>query len=145
MPLRCIDLVVEGGGGKRVAIQCDGDRHQAMEDLPEVMERQLTLERLGWTFIRIRASEFIRDPETGLKKLFARLKALAIDAIGPATPEETAATNRGKELKEKVLKRAEQIRRAWKDIPDAPAPPKTNPGESQEVGEDDDEESRQAA
>jgi hypothetical protein len=119
-----------------------------MEDLPEVMERQLTLERLGWTFIRIRASEFIRDPETGLKKLLARLKVLSIDAIGPATAEETAATNRGKELKDKVLKRAEQIRRAWKDIPDAPAPPKTKPGESQEVGEDDEddeEESRQAA
>jgi len=150
--LRCqvgeyiIDLVVEGGGGKRVAIQCDGDRHQPMEDLPEVMERQLTLERLGWTFIRIRASEFIRDPETGLKKLFARLKVLAIDAIGPATSDETAATNRGKELKEKVLKRAEQIRRAWKDIPDVPtAAGQTKAVESEELDDDDDEESRQAA
>ncbi len=147
--LRCqvgeyiIDLVVEGGGGKRVAIQCDGDRHQSMEDLPEVMERQLTLERLGWTFIRVRASEFFRDQEAGLKKLIGRLKTLAIDAIGPATAEETAATNRGNELKEKVLKRAEQIRRAWKDIPDAPAPPKAV--EPDEAAEDDDEESRQAA
>ncbi|MEE8137424.1 MAG: AAA domain-containing protein, partial [Thermoanaerobaculia bacterium] len=44
--LRCqvgeyiIDLVVEGEGGKRVAIQCDGDRRQPAEALPEVMERQ---------------------------------------------------------------------------------------------------------
>ena len=101
--------------------------------------------RLGWTFIRVRASEFIRDRKTGLEKLIARLKNLAIEAIGPPTPEETAATNRGNELKDKVLKRAEQIRRAWKDIPEAPAPPQPKAVVSDELGDDDDEESRQAA
>ena len=50
--LRCpvgqyvIDLVVEGEG-KRVAVQCDGDRKLAAEFLPEALERQLTLERLA--------------------------------------------------------------------------------------------------
>ncbi len=152
--LRCqvgeyvLDLVVEGGGGKRVAILCDGDRHQPMEDLPEVMQRQLTLERLGWTFIRLRASEFFRNREAGLKKLFARLKATGIDAIGPATAEETAATDRGDEIKAKVLKRAEQIRAQWKDIPDLPEPQLTAQGEAEEqddTGAEDDEESREAA
>ena len=33
-----IDLVVEGGG-KRLAIECDGDRYHALEKLPEDMER----------------------------------------------------------------------------------------------------------
>ena len=138
--------MVEGGGGKRVAIQCDGDRHQPTEGLPEVMERQLTLERLGWKFIRIRASEFFRDPQAGIKKLLARLKTLGIDAIGPATAEETAATDRGKALKEKVLKRAEQIRRAWKDVPDVPAAtPKVTAAEPDEIGDQEDEETREAA
>ena len=140
-----IDLVVEGDGGKRVAIQCDGDRHQPVEGLPEVMERQLTLERLGWKFIRIRASVFFRDPEAGLKKLFKRLKDLSIDAIGPAKPQETAATDRGEALKQKVLKRAEQIRRAWKDVPQAPAPKPDHTEEPDETGALEDEETREAA
>ncbi|MEE8460314.1 MAG: AAA domain-containing protein, partial [Phycisphaerales bacterium] len=150
--LRCqvgeyiIDLVVEGGGGKRVAIQCDGDRHQSTEELPEVMERQLTLERLGWKFIRVRASEFFRDPDAVTKKLLARLKTLGIDAIGPATAEESAATDRGKELKQKVLKRAEQIRRAWKDIPDVPAAtPQVTAEEPEEADDEEVEETREAA
>jgi len=150
--LRCqvgeyvIDLVVEGDGGKRVAIQCDGDRHQATEELPEVMERQLTLERLGWKFIRVRASQFFRDPEAGIKKLLARLKTLGIDAIGPVTAEETAATDRGNSLKQKVLKRAEQIRRAWKDVPDVPtAAPRVTAAEPDETGDHEDEETREAA
>ena len=143
-----LDVVVEGDGGKRVAVLCDGDRHQAEEELPEVLERQLTLERLGWTFLRVRASEFFRDPEAGLKKLFKRLKEVGIDAIGPRTAEETAETNRGEELKQKVLKRAEQIRRAWKNIPDVPpAPSKVIAPEAAEEDDpvEDDEESREAA
>ncbi len=152
--LRCqvgeyvLDVVVEGAGGKRVAVLCDGDRHQPEEELPEVMERQLTLERLGWTFIRVRASEFFRNPEAGLKKLFKRLKEVGIEPIGPRTAEETADTNRGEILKQKVLKRAEQIRRAWKNIPDAPtAPSKPTPDADAEedAGAEQDEESREAA
>lgn len=152
--LRCqvgeyvLDVVVEGAGGKRVAVLCDGDRHQPEEELPEVMERQLTLERLGWTFIRVRASEFFRNPEAGLKKLFKRLKQVGIEPIGPRTAEETADTNRGEVLKQKVLKRAEQIRRAWKNIPDAPAAPsKPTPDADAEedAGAEQDEETREAA
>ncbi|MHC4415077.1 MAG: AAA domain-containing protein [Planctomycetota bacterium] len=114
-----IDLVVEGAGGKRVAIQCDGDRSQPSEELTEAMQRQMTLERLGWTFIRLRGSEFLRDPDRGLKKLFRRLKEIGIDAIGPKTVDlkETTAAH---DLKMKVLKRAELIRSRWKDIPDDP-------------------------
>jgi very-short-patch-repair endonuclease len=123
--LRCavgqyvIDLVVEGEG-KRVAVQCDGDRKLAAEFLPEALERQLTLERLGWQFIRLRASEFFRDPEAGLKKLFKRLKDLGIDALGPAQENERAETDKAEALKKKVIERADMIRSRWKE---APAPP----------------------
>jgi very-short-patch-repair endonuclease len=41
-----IDLVVEGEG-KRLAIECDGDRHQPLEKLSEDMDRQAVLERMG--------------------------------------------------------------------------------------------------
>ncbi|HYU14981.1 MAG TPA: AAA domain-containing protein, partial [Candidatus Acidoferrum sp.] len=53
-----IDIVVEGRGGDRVAIQCDGGREQTGEQLAASVERQLTLERLGWRFVRVRASAF---------------------------------------------------------------------------------------
>jgi very-short-patch-repair endonuclease len=151
--LRCqvgeyiVDLVVEGEG-KRVAIQCDGDRKQADEDLPELMERQLTLERLGWKFIRLRGSEFFRNPEAQLKKLFKRLKEVGIEALGPATAEETVDTNAAAELKKKLLKRAEMIRTRWKDIPEAPMPRQAADPDAEadeEIGAEEDEESREAA
>ena len=138
--------MVEGEGGKRVAIQCDGDRRQPAEALPEVMERQLTLERLGWKFIRLRASEFFRDPEAGLKKLFGRLKEAGIAAIGPVTAEETANTNRGEELKKKVLQRAQMIKTRWKNIPDVPTGAPTKPAmDETEDEEEQEEEAKEAA
>ncbi len=51
-----LDLVVEGADGLRAAIQCDGDRPFDAAELAEAMERQITLERLGWEFLRVRAS-----------------------------------------------------------------------------------------
>ena len=52
---RRIDLVVEGNG-RRLAVECDGDRYHPLEKLGEDMERQAVLERLGWIFVRIRGS-----------------------------------------------------------------------------------------
>ncbi len=116
-----IDLVVEGAGGRRVAVVCDGDRRQAPGELTEAMQRQTTLERLGWTFIRLRASEFLRDPERGLRKLFARLKEAGIGAIGNVVAEAPEPVA-GDELMKRVLKKAELIRSRWKDTPSTPAP-----------------------
>ncbi|MHC4220617.1 MAG: DUF559 domain-containing protein [Planctomycetota bacterium] len=148
--LRCtvgayvVDLVVEGEG-RRIAIQCDGDRKQLEEELPDLMHRQLTLERLGWKFIRLRSSEFFRDTDAGLKKLFGRLKEAGIEAIGPVTTD-APDTEKPEELKKKVLKRAEMIRTRWQDIP---APPEARPvvgaDAEEEAGEEEDEESREAA
>jgi len=79
------------------------------------------------------------------KACFKLLKDLSIDAIGPASAEETAATDRSKALKQKVLKRAEQIRRAWKDVPQASATKPDHTGEPDETGAIEDEETREAA
>lgn len=72
-----IDMVVEGGG-KRLAIECDGDRWHPIEKLSEDMERQSILERLGWQFVRIRGSAFYRDQESAMKPVFERLNDLEI-------------------------------------------------------------------
>lgn len=72
-----IDMVVEGAG-KRLAVECDGDRYHPMEKLAEDMERQSILERLGWQFIRIRGSAFFRNPELAMRPVFDRLGEMGI-------------------------------------------------------------------
>ena len=42
-----IDMVVIGANGKRLAVECDGDRYHPIEKLPDDMARQAVLERLG--------------------------------------------------------------------------------------------------
>jgi very-short-patch-repair endonuclease len=72
-----IDMVVEGAG-KRLAIECDGDRYHPIEKLADDMERQSILERLGWQFLRIRGSVFYRNPDTAMRPVFDRLEEMEI-------------------------------------------------------------------
>lgn len=67
-----IDLVVESSGG-RLAVECDGDRFHSIENVADDMARQAVLERVGWRFVRIRGSQFFRDPELAMKPVFERL------------------------------------------------------------------------
>lgn len=106
-----IDLVVEGGG-KRLAIECDGDRWHPPEKLAEDLERQAILERLGWTFVRVRGTEFFRDSDRALEPVFEMLRRLEIPTEGPApTPAEPSRQDH--ELMDRVLRRAEALRREW--------------------------------
>lgn len=107
-----IDLVVEGDG-KRLAIECDGDRHHPIEKLPEDMARQALLERLGWSFApRIRGSHFFRDPDSAMEPIFRHLEALGILPEGQLAEEEKPDTG-NHELKERIIRRAEDLRRDW--------------------------------
>lgn len=72
-----IDLVVTGGG-KKLAIECDGDRYHTAENLVADMQRQAILERLGWTFERIRGSAFFRNEDAALAPVFAALERMNI-------------------------------------------------------------------
>ena len=72
-----IDMVVEGDG-KRLAVECDGDRYHPIEKLAEDMNRQAILERLGWRFARIRGSSFYRNPDQAMESVFKRLDELEI-------------------------------------------------------------------
>ena len=76
-----IDMVVEGGG-RRLAVECDGDRYHPIERLSEDMERQSVLERLGWKFERIRGSAFYRNPELAMRPVFEKLRELEITPDG---------------------------------------------------------------
>lgn len=72
-----IDMVVEGNG-KRLAVECDGDRYHPIEKLAEDMNRQAILERLGWKFARIRGSAFYRNPDQAMSSVFKLLEELEI-------------------------------------------------------------------
>jgi very-short-patch-repair endonuclease len=81
-----IDMVVEGAG-KRLAVECDGDRYHPIDKLAADVERQTVLERLGWTFIRIRGSAFYRNPNAAMQAVFEKLREMEIPAEGPSSEE----------------------------------------------------------
>jgi very-short-patch-repair endonuclease len=107
-----IDLVVESNG-KSLAVECDGDRFHPPERLPEDMARQAVLERLGWSFIPIRGSQFLLDPDAAMEPILARLKAAGIEPVAPGESEEPAVAQEI-ELRDRVVRRAQEIRRLWR-------------------------------
>jgi very-short-patch-repair endonuclease len=106
-----IDLVVEGDG-RRLAIECDGDRYHALEKLPEDMDRQSVLERMGWIFTRIRGTEFFRNPERAMKPVFEKLQVLEISPTDTKkdTPRKIQPSS---DLVDRVVHRAEALRLSW--------------------------------
>ncbi len=114
-----IDLVVEGAG-KRLAIECDGERWHSAEKLEEDMARQAILERLGWRFVRIRGSQFFRNPDLAMEPVFARLNALDIPSEGIVA--RNIGEPNGQELKDRIIRRADELRDQWKESTDYSAP-----------------------
>lgn len=100
-----IDMVAVYGD-KKVAIECDGDRyHSSPAQVRNDMERQTILERIGWTFIRIRGSEYFRQPDKTIERVVGELESLGIQP--EATEEISSDTSSGTELLERVKHRAE--------------------------------------
>lgn len=77
-----IDLVVEGEGGRRLAIECDGDAYHGPDRWQDDMRRQRTLERVGWTFWRCFGSDFTLDTAAVMDDLVATLQRMEITPIG---------------------------------------------------------------
>jgi transcription elongation GreA/GreB family factor/very-short-patch-repair endonuclease len=75
-----LDLVVEGGT-RRLAVACDGDAFTEGEDASTAAARQRDLERVDWTFVRIRGSRFHLDREQALEPLWAELDRLGIEPM----------------------------------------------------------------
>lgn len=92
-------------GKKTVAIECDGERwHSGETKIREDMERQAILERLGWRFIRIRGSEYYRDPEKAMERVIKELGAFGIE---PEESSSITAESRETELLSRVKRCAE--------------------------------------
>ncbi len=106
-----IDLVVEGDR-RRVAIECDGDRYHALEKIPEDMDRQSVLERMGWIFTRIRGTDFLRNPDRAMKQVFEKLEQLEIFPAN-AKKDSGRIVQPSGDLTERVIRRAEELRSAW--------------------------------
>jgi very-short-patch-repair endonuclease len=119
-----IDLVVEGEG-RRLAIECDGDRYHQLEKIPEDMDRQSVLERMGWIFTRIRGTEFLRNPDRAMKQVFEKLELLEISPANPKK-EPTKLVKPSTDLIERVIRRAEELRRAWASPETTSAPRQTS-------------------
>ena len=112
-----IDMVVNGADGQRVAMECDGDRFHPPEEIGRDLDRQRILERLGWRFVRLRGSEYFREPIQAMTRIRTRLKELGVEPIGAESnidPEKGGDT-----VRENVIRRAEELRRKWAED-DAP-------------------------
>lgn len=98
----------------KIAIECDGELyHSGEEKVKEEMERQNILERLGWRFIRIRGSEYFRNPEETVKRVLNGLNSFG---VFPESKESKACdsnpTNTS-QLLDKVKLRATEIIDEW--------------------------------
>jgi very-short-patch-repair endonuclease len=84
-----IDFVVEGGEGRRLALECDGDRFHGPGQWSDDMARQRVLERAGWTFWRCFASSFTRRRQEVLEDLLSTLEGLGIEPLGAESMDNT--------------------------------------------------------
>lgn len=105
-----IDFVVFGADNRRIAIECDGDEYHTEENLNEDMARQALLERMGWTFIRLRGTDYFRYPEMVMERVYRRLGEYGIE---PNTTDEKESVYQDSEVKERLLAGAARIRNGW--------------------------------
>jgi very-short-patch-repair endonuclease len=88
-----IDFVVEGNEGRRLAVECDGDRFHGPGQWSADMARQRVLERAGWTFWRCFASSFVRRRDEVMNELCATLERLGIEPLGSDSVDNTVWTH----------------------------------------------------
>jgi len=77
-----LDMVVEGMGDTRLAIECDGDDYHGPDRWQHDMNRQRVLERVGWVFWRCFASTWSLRKDEVLGELLERLAAMGIEPLG---------------------------------------------------------------
>ena len=113
MPVGSLTVpVAVQSGDKRVIIACDGEHWvDSIKEAASLRYSQAVLERLGWTFLRVRGSQWYLDPEKSLQTLEKQLQALGI------VPGKQAAgavqTDAGEELTVYIRQRAEQLVSKW--------------------------------
>jgi very-short-patch-repair endonuclease len=80
-----IDMVVEGGGDRRLAVELDGEKWHGPEKWWADHRRQLALERMGWTFWRCWGSDWRLNRSACLEDLTSVLEAMGIRPGNGAT------------------------------------------------------------
>src|SRR5438445_718604 len=68
-----------------------------------------TLERLGWNFLRLGASEYLVDESRAMRRLVRKLAALKIEPMVEKNADALPKAPR-EDLREKIFKRADMIR-----------------------------------
>lgn len=104
-----VDFLIQGDAGTKAVVSCDGDRIVPEALVLSKMERQLTLERLGWNFLRVRASEYLVDESRAMRRLVRKLGALKIEPMVEKQADASPKAAR-EDLREKIFKRADMIR-----------------------------------
>lgn len=84
-----IDLVIDGERDS-LAVECDGERWHTLDSHRDDVARQITLERLGWKFLRIRGGQYFRDPDRALDPPWRRLHDLGIQPAHHEANEDPA-------------------------------------------------------
>ena len=67
--IHIVDFVIYGQQDNRLAVECDGDKYHGSEVWVDSVKRQRALERMGWSFWRCFASNFILKKERVLNDL----------------------------------------------------------------------------
>lgn len=84
-----IDFVVEGAEGRRLAVECDGDKFHGPSQWMNDMIRQRVLERAGWIFWRCFASSFVMRRQEVFDDLLNTLDKMGIDPLGADSIDNT--------------------------------------------------------
>ena len=89
---------------KKIAIECDGKTlHHSQEEIIANLAEQEVLERCGWEFIRVRASQYFRNPEKAIKELMIQLEEKGI------YPNNKESHSNGMELLETIKAEAMEL------------------------------------
>ena len=95
-----IDMVVEGGGDARLAIECDGDEFHGPDRWQHDMNRQRILERAGWRFWRCFASTWTLHRDEVLEELLTVLTSMGIEPVGALYQVPTLVEKRHRKFSE---------------------------------------------
>ena len=95
---------------RKIVIECDGEKyHSGEEKIKEDMQRQAILERIGWKFIRIRGSQFFKNPEDTMARVFEELKLHKIYPENSNTNDEDRTSELFDKVKNEALKFLSEI------------------------------------
>ena len=91
----------------------------------DVSFAKMTLERLGWRFIRVSDSEYLRHPDVTMRNIQKRLKKFKVQPMGLLEARANGKSNdkgggedlQSGDLHKQLLRRVEFIRSRCQDIP----------------------------